>query len=228
VLTGLADQPHSLASVRRRGGRGRARRASTAGADDARRLSSPQRLRLAARANSNTPPAEYDFGIGGGDARGAAAPAARDHGRGGERARLADSPAIVYRLAYRDAAQPAPTRREPLAGAPAVLFTAQLRQRLAATTRSGVLVPGDGVRANATLRVELQEFSQVFDAPDRSRAVVRVRAVLVSDARLVAQTSFSVDRPAPSPDSAGGARALALAADAAIDRLIGWTADALK
>jgi cholesterol transport system auxiliary component len=91
-----------------------------------------------------------------------------------------------------------------------------------------VLAPSDGVRTTTILRVELQEFSQVFDAPERSRAVVRVHAVLVSGGRLVAQTSFSVDRPAPSPDAQGGARALALTADAAIDRLIGWTADALK
>jgi cholesterol transport system auxiliary component len=55
-----------------------------------------------------------------------------------------------------------------------------------------------------------------------------VRAVLVSGGRLLGQTSFAVDRPAPSPDAAGGARALALAADAAIDRLIGWTAETLQ
>jgi cholesterol transport system auxiliary component len=178
--------------------------------------------------NPNTPPAEYDFGIGGATLE--EPPRLRREitvAEAGAPAWL-DSPAIVYRLAYREAAQPRAYVESRWVAPPAVLFTAQLRQRLAATTRSGVLVPGDGVRATATLRVELQEFSQVFDAPDRSRAVVRVRAVLVSDARLVAQTSFSVDRPAPSPDSAGGARALALAADAAIDRLIGWTADALK
>jgi cholesterol transport system auxiliary component len=111
---------------------------------------------------------------------------------------------------------------------PRELFTAQLRQRLAATTPSGVLAPTDGVRTAVTLRVELLEFSQVFDSPERSRALVRVRAVLVADGRLVAQSSFTTEQPARSADAAGGARALALAADAAIDRLISWTADALK
>ncbi len=139
-----------------------------------------------------------------------------------------DSPALVYRLAYRDASQPRSYAESRWVAPPAALFTAQLRQRLAATTRRGVLAPDDGVRTGATLRVELAEFSQVFDAPERSRALVRVRAVIVTDGRLVAQTAFAVDRPAPSADAAGGARALALAADAAIDRLIAWTADTLK
>jgi len=183
---------------------------------------------LAACAGNSPSPAEYDFGPGGATLEdpprlrreitvaAATAPA------------WLDSPAIVYRLAYRDAAQPRAYAESRWVSPPAVLFTAQLRHRLAATTRSGVLVPGDGVRPAATLRVEVQEFSQVFDAPERSRAVVRVRAVLVADGRLLGQTSFAVDRPAPSPDAAGGARALALAADTAIDRLIGWTADTLK
>jgi cholesterol transport system auxiliary component len=139
-----------------------------------------------------------------------------------------DSTAIVYRLAYRDIAQPRTYTESRWVAPPAALFTAQLRQRLIATTRSGVIAPGDGVRAAATLRIELEEFSQVFDAPDRSRALVRVRASLVSGGRLLGQTSFTQERPAPSADSAGGARALALTADAAIDRLIGWTADTLK
>lgn len=139
-----------------------------------------------------------------------------------------DSPALVYRLAYRDASQPRSYVESRWVAPPAELFTAQLRQRLAATTRSGVLAPADGVRTATTLRVELLEFSQVFEASDRSHALVRVRAVLVEDGRLVAQTSFSADQPAASANAAGGARALTRAADAVIERLIAWTADAMK
>jgi cholesterol transport system auxiliary component len=183
---------------------------------------------LAACAGSSAPPVEYDFGPGGATLE--EPPRLRREITVAEATAPAwlDSPALVYRLAYRDAAQPRAYAESRWVAPPAVLFTAQLRQRLVATTRSGVLVPGDGVRPAATLRVEVLEFSQVFDAPERSRAVVRVRAVLVVDGRLLGQTGFAVDRPAPSPDAAGGARSLALAADAAIDRLIGWTADTLK
>ncbi|MGE5793931.1 MAG: ABC-type transport auxiliary lipoprotein family protein [Bacteroidota bacterium] len=178
--------------------------------------------------NSSAPPVEYDFGPGGATLE--EPPRLRREITVADATAPAwlDSPAIVYRLAYRDAAQPRAYVESRWVAAPAVLFTVQLRQRLVATTRSGVLAPGDGVRPAATLRVEVQEFSHVFDAPERSRAVVRVRAVLVADGRLLGQTSFALDRPAPSPDAAGGARALTLAADAAIDRLIGWTADTLK
>jgi cholesterol transport system auxiliary component len=178
--------------------------------------------------NTAAPPVEYDFGPGGATLEEPPRLAREITVADASAPAWLDSPALVYRLAYRDAAQPRAYAESRWVAPPAALFTAQLRQRLVATTRSGVLVPDDGVRTAAILRVELQEFSQVFDAPERSRAVVRVRAVLVANGRLVAQTSFALDRSAPSPDAAGGARALALAADAAIDRLIGWAADALK
>lgn len=174
------------------------------------------------------PPAEYDFGPG-------AAPVEepprlrRDITVAAVSAPAwLDSPALVYRLAYHDASQPRSYVGSRWIAPPAELLTARLRDRFAATARSGVLAPADGVRSAVTLRVELLEFSQVFEAPDRSRALVRVRALLVENGRLVAHTSFSAGPPAPSPDAAGGARALTQAADAVIERLIGWTADAMK
>jgi cholesterol transport system auxiliary component len=139
-----------------------------------------------------------------------------------------DSPALIYRLAYRDASQPRSYVESRWVAPPKELFTTRLRQQLGAASPGGVLAPADGVRTAVTLRVELLEFSQVFDSPDRSHALVRVRAVLVADGRLVAQTTFTAERVAPSANAAGGARALALAADAAIARLISWTVDALK
>ncbi len=192
-------------------------------------ISTAAALLLAACVNGPPPkPVEYDFGPGATSIE--ASPRLRREITVASVTAPAwlDSPALVYRLAYRNASQSHSYVESRWVAPPPELFTEQLRQRLVATTRSGVLVPGDGVRTALTLRVELLEFSQVFDAPDRSRALVRVRAVLVADGRLVAQTSFSTDQPAPSADAAGGARALALTADAAIDRLIGWTADALK
>jgi len=186
-------------------------------------------LALAACVNGPPPkPVEYDFGPG--------AATTEEPSRLRREITVAsvtapawlDTPALVYRLAYRNASQPRSYVESRWVAPPAELVTAQLRQRLAATTRSGVLAPSDGVRTGTILRVELLEFSQVFDAPDRSRALVRVRAVLVVDGRLTAQTGFSAEHPAPSADAAGGARALTQAADAAIDRLIAWTADTLK
>jgi cholesterol transport system auxiliary component len=144
--------------------------------------------------NSNAPPAEYDFGIGGATLE--EPPRLRREITVAEASAPAwlDSPAIVYRLAYQDVAQPRAYVESRWVAPPAALFTAQLRQRLVATTRSGVLVPGDGVRTDATLRVELQEFSQVFALLTAPRRRSRNAC---SPRRAVAQASFTPSPPEP-------------------------------
>ena len=56
-----------------------------------------------------------------------------------------------------------------------------------------------------TLRVELEEFSQLFEAPDQSVGLLRLRATLVqpgpSGEKWLAQRSVTVQRPAPSADA---------------------------
>ena len=74
------------------------------------------------------------------------------------------------------------------------------------------------------LRVEVEEFTQVFDAPARSRAVLRARATLLGSRTLVAQRSFSLERPATTADAEGGVRALRDVADELMVQLIDWTA----
>src|SRR6266540_5728439 len=79
-----------------------------------------------------------------------------------------DSPLIHYRLAYQDAARPQVYAESRWVMSPASLFTNRLRGQLAAS--GGIVQPGDGARAGYALRVELDEFTQVFDAPGKSRA----------------------------------------------------------
>lgn len=137
------------------------------------------------------------------------------------------SVSIHYRLAYRDASRPQAYADSRWVTAPAELLGARLRQRLA-DAGAGVIVPGDGLRAPAALRIELDEFSQVFDAPERSRAVVRVRASLVGPRALIAHRTFSVEKSAASQDAVGGVHALAGASDAVIEQLLGWVAASVK
>jgi cholesterol transport system auxiliary component len=137
-----------------------------------------------------------------------------------------DTPSIHYRLAYRDASRPQAYSGSRWMMSPAALFTGRLRQRLAAA-EGGVILPGDGLRAPAALRVELDEFTQVFDAENSSRAVVRLRASLVGPRALIAQKSFSVDKATPTADAAGGVRALTAAGDEAIEQLLQWVAASL-
>lgn len=139
-----------------------------------------------------------------------------------------DTSAMLYRLAYRDAAQPRAYAHSRWVGPPAALLTARLRARLAAADAAGVLVPGDEVRAPLTLRVELQGFSQVFDTPAKSAARLELRATLLRGRRLRAQRTFVLRVPAATPDAAGGAAAFAAASDRAITRIIDWVAASLR
>jgi cholesterol transport system auxiliary component len=139
-----------------------------------------------------------------------------------------DAPAIYYRFAYQDAARPQAYADSRWVSSPAELMSMRLRGRLAASGKGGVVHPADGKRASHALRVELNEFTQVFDAPGKSRAVVRMRASVLNSRVLVAQRSFSVERTVNTPDAEGGVRALILASDEAVDQIVAWTLASLK
>jgi cholesterol transport system auxiliary component len=135
--------------------------------------------------------------------------------------------ALVYRLAYRDGASPRAYANSRWVTSPPALYTARLRGSVAASSSGGAVAPGDNARYDAALRVEIVEFSQVFDAPEASRAVVQVRGTLVRDQRVAAQRTFTAERRAATADAAGGAAALAGAADDSIAALVRWTAEVL-
>ena len=139
-----------------------------------------------------------------------------------------DSTAVLYRLAYADAQQLKPYALARWSMTPAQLVRQRLREQLA--QRRALLNPGEGGLAGAatppTLRIELEEFSQLFDTPTSSVGLLRLRATLVQPGptgeKLLAQRSVIVQRPAPSADAAGGVRALTAAADAAVQEIEAW------
>lgn len=135
-----------------------------------------------------------------------------------------DNSGIYYRLAYRDAAQPRAYALSHWVMSPAGLLGQRLRANIARASKAGVFTPADGVRAGYALRLELDEFSQVFDAPKSSRAVLRLRASLIRQRGVVAQRTFEVEQAAATPDAEGGVRALIAASDAAGEKLIDWLA----
>jgi cholesterol transport system auxiliary component len=140
-----------------------------------------------------------------------------------------ESTSIVYRLLYADGGQPRIYSRSRWAGTPAAMITARLRTRIAATTQPGLASSRDGVQSDFVVRLEIDEFSQVFDTPEQSRGVVRARASLITGSRraTVAQRAFGLERAAPSPDAQGAAVALTEASDRLIDALIDWLAATL-
>jgi cholesterol transport system auxiliary component len=138
-----------------------------------------------------------------------------------------DSTAVLYRLAYSDSQQLRPYAMARWSMPPAELLRQRLREQLG--QRRAVLNPLDGVASTTptlSLRVELDEFSQLFETPDKSTGLVRLRATLAhmdaASEKLLAQRSFVVQRPSASADAAGGVKALTAAADAAIAEMETW------
>ena len=131
-----------------------------------------------------------------------------------------DNHYVTYRLAYAEAQQPRPYAQARWSMTPAQLFQQRARERLA--HNASVLSAGD-VAQGMLLKLELEDFSQIFDTAETSRATVQVRATLLNNGRLVAQRGFTVVRPAPSANAAGAVRALAAATDALLDELAAWT-----
>ena len=139
--------------------------------------------------------------------------------------------ALLYRLGYADPYQLHPYAFARWSAPPGQLLRQRLREHLARTrpvldSASGALLARRGGAIPPVLRVELEEFSQLFDTLTDSKGVLRLRCTLLESTaageRLVAQRSFTVQRPAPSADAAGGVRALTAATDAVAADIAAW------
>ncbi|MCA8096659.1 ABC-type transport auxiliary lipoprotein family protein [Burkholderia contaminans] len=130
-----------------------------------------------------------------------------------------DSDKFAYRLAYVDAQHVAVYRDSRWTAPPAQLLTQRLRGAL--SSRGTVLEGTDGVRA-PTLKVDLNEFEQVFDGQSQSHGAVTARATLMLDGKVLGQRTFVARAPSSTPDAAGGARALATASDQLVSQIAAW------
>ena len=144
-----------------------------------------------------------------------------------------DGTAVLYRLGYADDHQLRPYAQARWSAPPPQLVRQRLREQIGRDRI--VLNPGEGAalaRSSGVLpralRIELEEFSHLFLSPDQSVGLVRMRATLLENTaggeKLLAQRQVVVQRPAPTADAPGGARALAAAVDAAADDLVQWLA----
>jgi len=140
-----------------------------------------------------------------------------------------ESNAIVYRLNYQDAARQLNYANSRWAAPVASLVAQRLRAQLAAASDSGIVNLADSARADYALRVELEEFSQVFDTAEASRAVIVARASLVNLAKrsLQAQKTFTIDRSAAGANAESGVRALSAGSAELVDAIVAWTAASL-
>lgn len=142
-----------------------------------------------------------------------------------------DGSAILYRLAYADEHQLRPYANARWSASPPQLIRQRLRQQLgrdrpvldlgdsASLARSGGVAP-------RVMRIDLEEFSHLFESPSQSWGLLRLRVTLMdstpSGEKLLAQRSFVVRKAAPTADAPGGVRALTAATDAAADEIAQW------
>ncbi len=134
-----------------------------------------------------------------------------------------DGPLMFYRLGYANVQQAYPYAGSRWSMSPAQLLGQRLKTRIALEGGT-VLAPGDGAQQLPTLRLDAEEFVQIFASPTASVGQLTVRASVFQGKQLIGQRQFEQQANAPSPDAAGGARALALATDAAISDILGWIA----
>ncbi len=164
----------------------------------------------------NTAPASvYDFGL----------PIAQ-LSMGGNWSRMAievkspawfDSLNVDYRLAYDDPLKQREYAGSRWAAAPGVLLSQRLRQQLGAASATG------NTAVDCLLRVELQEFSQIFDLPQKSRGVLLGKVTLIDAKRqMVAERSVVIEKSAATPDAQGGVNALVSASTELGQQLGDW------
>ena len=144
---------------------------------------------------------------------------------------LDGSTAVLYRLAYSDAQQLRPYAQARWSMPAAQLVRQRLRDQLG--QQRNILSIGESAAQARTqgvqpllLRVDLDEFSQLFDSPIHSVGLLRLRVTLVESTpageRLLGQRQVIVQHPAPSPDAPGGVQALATATDTAAQEIAHW------
>lgn len=129
-----------------------------------------------------------------------------------------DSMGIEYRLAYADKARLREYTQARWVGPPAQLIQQRLVQQLG-------FVPHGQSRARCVLRVDLTEFSQVFDTPDISRAVLQGRLQWLDKSRArIAEREINLTSESSSADASGGVAALSDTVEQLTTTVMDWEA----
>lgn len=134
-----------------------------------------------------------------------------------------DSRNIDYRLAYEEPRKKREYAGSRWASSPGLLLAQQLRQQL------GAVATGGNMTVDCLLRFELQEFSQVFESPHKSHAVVQGNVSLIDARRqLLDERRVIIEQPAVTPDANGGVNALVTASLVLGQQLAEWLASLEK
>ena len=80
----------------------------------------------------------------------------------------------------------------------------------------------DGVAELPVLKIDLDEFSQIFTSTMQSNAQIAFRVSVIKKNKLIAQRFFTSSSVADSADARGGAKAMQIAADDSITSVLIW------
>lgn len=132
-----------------------------------------------------------------------------------------DTGSMLYRLQYGNVQLLRPYAQHRWSASPAKLLAQRFKGRFAAEGLN-VVSASDGISNSVTLKIDLDEFEQVFSSTTQSTGRVALRISLIKGRTLLAQRSFQQTANANSADAAGGAKALQQASDALISDVLAW------
>lgn len=142
-----------------------------------------------------------------------------------------DGFSVLYRLAYSDANQLRPYSQARWSATPPQQVRQRLREllgreRVVLNLGESASLARDSAAQPRVLRIELEEFSHVFESPATSFGLLRLRATLLESTaageKVLSQRTIIERQPAATPDAPGGVRALAAATDAAAADISQW------
>lgn len=128
-----------------------------------------------------------------------------------------DAPSITYRLAYDEPLKRRQYAESRWASQPASLLAQYLLQK------TGLVAANGGAVTSCVTRLSLQEFSQLFETPQISHAIVQGKVDVVDGKRrIVASQHLRVQTPAASANASGGVSALVAASGELATQLRDW------
>lgn len=142
-----------------------------------------------------------------------------------------DSTNMYYRLNYSSDNRIAAYSRSDWVAPPAKLLVHLLQNTLTAAPQwKAVLGPGDVAASDLTLRIQLNDFEQVFSAKEHSAGLLNATATLIGNnaSKVIAQRQFHIEEPAPSADAQGGVKALNQASHEFAQRLKQWLGQVVR
>jgi cholesterol transport system auxiliary component len=134
-----------------------------------------------------------------------------------------DNERMFYRLNYANPLESRSYANSRWSATPLQMLTQRFKARV---SQAGIKVLSATDAANGVplLRIDVDDFTHSFDSTNSSYGQLVLRASLFDGRKLLDQRTFSRKVGAGSADAAGGARALAQAADAVSNDLIAWLA----